>query len=351
MANDKLLESGATSAFCGSVATMVSAGVQVEEAVHLLTENREDSYFKDVCDKTCAELLAGSGLADAMDATGAFPAYAVNMVRVGEASGRTDRVLRSLSSYYGAESRVFAKLQSAVGYPAAMLSVMAVVLAFTVIYILPVFQDVYADIAGSLTSGSYSSVSVSLAIGWVALVIVLAAAVAVLVLAARVRSEAGRLKVIKLFEKLPATHDALYQLALSRFTSALAAYVASGVLDERAMEQAAETVDHAELAEKIEAARASMADTDNPCSLAQAISENQIFEPVYSRMLLVGTRAGSTDDVLGSLSDVFFDDAAAQIDAALDIVEPLLAVFLTVAVSATLIAVMLPLVGIMGSIG
>ncbi len=350
MAN-KLLESGAISAFCGSVATMLSAGVQTEEAVHLLTENREGSYFKDVCDKTCAELVAGSGLADAMDATGAFPAYAVNMVRVGEASGRTDRVLRSLSSYYGAESRMFAKLQSSVGYPAAMLSVMAVVLAFTVVVILPVFQNVYADIAGSLTSGSFSSVSASLAIGWIAFAVVLAAALAALVLAARVRSEAGRIKVIKLFEKLPATHDALYQLALSRFTGALSAFVASGVHDERAIEQAAKTLDHAELAEKVEAARASMADTDNPRSLAQAISENQVFEPVYSRMLLVGTRSGSTDEVLSSLSDVFFDDAAARVDAVLDVVEPLLAVFLTIAVSATLIAVMMPLVGIMGSIG
>ena len=350
MAN-KLLESGAISAFCGSVATMLSAGVQTEEAVHLLTENREGSYFKDVCDKTCAELVAGSGLADAMDATGAFPAYAVNMVRVGEASGRTDRVLRSLSSYYGAESRMFAKLQSSVGYPAAMLSVMAVVLAFTVVVILPVFQNVYADIAGSLTSGSFSSVSASLAIGWIAFAVVLAAALAALVLAARIRSEAGRIKVIKLFEKLPATHDALYQLALSRFTGALSAFVASGVHDERAMEQAAKTLDHSELAEKVEAARASMADTDNPRSLAQAISENQVFEPVYSRMLLVGTRSGSTDEVLSSLSDVFFDDAAARVDAVLDVVEPLLAVFLTIAVSATLIAVMMPLVGIMGSIG
>ncbi len=350
MAN-KLLESGAISAFCGSVATMLSAGIQTEEAVHLLTENREGSYFKDVCDKACAELVAGSGLADAMDATGAFPAYAVNMVRVGEASGRTDRVLRSLSSYYGAESRLFAKLQSSVSYPAAMLCVMAAVLAFTVVVILPVFQDVYADIAGSLTSGSFSSVSASLAIGWVAFAVVLAAAVAALVLAARARSEAGRIKVTKFFEKLPATHDALYQLALSRFTAALSAFVASGVHDERAMEQASEAVDHAELVEKIGAARASMVDPDNPRSLAQAISENQIFEPVYSRMLLVGTRSGSTDDVLNSLSDVFFDDAAAQLDAVLDVVEPLLAVFLTIAVSATLIAVMLPLVGIMGSIG
>jgi type IV pilus assembly protein PilC len=350
MAN-KLLESSAISAFCGSVATMLSAGVQIEEAVHLLADNREESYFKEVCDKTYADLVTGSGLADAMEATGAFPAYAVSMVRVGEASGRTDRVLRSLSRYYGSEGRMFTKLQSAVGYPAAMLCIMSVILAFTVIVILPVFQSVYADIAGSLTSGSYSSVSASIVIGWVAFAIVLIATVAVLALAIRSRSEAGRLKVMSALEKFPATHNALYQLALSRFTSALSAYIASGVHDERAMEQAAQTVEHAELAEKIEAARASMANVDNPRSLAQAISENQIFEPVYARMLLVGTRSGSTDDVLGSLSDVFFDDATAQIDGIVDVIEPMLAVFLTIAVSATLIAVMMPLVGIMSSIG
>lgn len=350
MAN-KLLESGAISAFCGSVATMLSAGVQVEEAVHLLTDNREDSHFKDVCTAVSDQLIGGAGLADAMETTGAFPTYAVSMVRVGEKSGRTDRVLRSLSSYYGAESRMFSKLRSAVSYPAAMLSVMSVILAFTVIVILPVFRGVYADIAGSLTSGSFGSVGASLVVGWIAFAVVLFATVAVLVLAARTRSESGRISVIRFLEKLPATHDAFYQLALSRFTGALAAYVASGVHDGRAMEQAAETVEHAELSAKIEAARVSMEQPDDPRSLAQAISENQIFEPVYARMLLVGTRSGSTDSVLESLSDVFFDDGSDQIDALLDVVEPTLAVFLTIAVTATLIAVMMPLVGIMGSIG
>ena len=143
----------------------------------------------------------------------------------------------------------------------------------------------------------------------------------------------------------------MYQLALSRFTSALAAYIASGVHDAQAMEEAEKTVDHVELRQKIEAARASMNNIDNPRSLGQAISENDLFEPVYARMLVVGTRSGSTDDVLGRLSDVFFDDATMQIDSVIDTVEPALAVFLTLAVSATLIAVMMPLVGIMSSIG
>lgn len=348
---DKLLEGSAISAFCGSVATMLSAGVQIDEAVHMLAENREQSYFKDVCDKAYSRLVQGEGLADAMEFTGAFPPYAVSMVRVGEASGRTDRVLRSLDRYYGSESRLFAKLQSAVGYPAALLCVMSVILAFTVAVILPIFSDVYKDIAGSLTSGSFGSVGASMVIGWIALAVVLIATVAVLVMAVQAKSESGRIKLVKFLEGYPATKAAMYQLALSRFTSALAAYIASGVHDAQAMEEAEKTVDHVELRQKIEAARASMNNIDNPRSLGQAISENDLFEPVYARMLVVGTRSGSTDDVLGRLSDVFFDDATMQIDSVIDTVEPALAVFLTLAVSATLIAVMMPLVGIMSSIG
>ncbi len=348
---DKLLESSAISAFCGSVATMLSAGVQLEEAVYLLADNREKSYFKDVCDSVYAQLSNGACLAEAMEKSKAFPAYAVSMVRVGESSGRTDRVLRSLAHYYGSEGRMFSKLQSAVGYPAALLCVMSLILAFTVAVILPVFQGVYDDIAGSLTSGSFGLVGTSVVIGWVALVVVLVATVAVLVVSLRARSETGRIAIIKAFEKFPTTKKALYQLALSRFTGALAAFIASGVHDVQAMEQAARTVDHAELSGKLDAVRAAMNDPENPRSMTQAISENQVFEPVYSRMLLIGTRSGSTDEVLDSLSDVFFEDATVQIDSIVDTVEPVLALFLTIAVSATLIAVMMPLVGIMSSIG
>ena len=81
------------------------------------------------------------------------------------------------------------------------------------------------------------------------------------------------------------------------------------------------------------------------------ISENGVFEPLYARMLNVGMRSGDTDGTLSQLSSTFFDDAVAQIDRALDNVEPLLAAFLTIAVGVTLIAVMLPLIGIMNSIG
>ena len=347
---EKPLESSAISAFCSSVATMLAAGVQTDEAVHMLSEHREESNFKRVCDHVYAQLTAGNDLAQAMEDTKAFPDYAVEMVRVGEESGRTERVLRSLGHYYESERRTFAKLQNSVGYPAALLCVMSVILTFTVIWILPIFTNTYNNMSGSLTSGSFSMVGASIVIGWVALVIVLIATIATLVVWGLSHSPTGRNRVVALFEKFPGTRQAMYQLALSRFTNALSTYVASGVQEEAAMRQAIDTVDHAKLKVKLEAALASMNDLDNPRSLGQAIAENEVFEPIYGRMLLVYTRSGSTDEVLANLSDLFFEDANSQLDSAIDSIEPQLAAFLTVAVGATLIAVMLPLIGVMGSI-
>ena len=154
-----------------------------------------------------------------------------------------------------------------------------------------------------------------------------------------------------LLSHIPQTRQALYQLALSRFTSALATLVASGIEDEEAMRRAIETVDQKRLRRRLQRAAASMGDVDNPRTLVQAITEFRIFDPLYARMLAVGMRSGHTDVTLTRLSSTFFDDAVVQIDRAFDNIEPILAALLTVAVGATLVAVMLPLIGIMTSIG
>ena len=328
MAKPKL-DSAGISLFCESVAMMLAAGIQTDEAVGMLSEDIGDVALQATCESVYGRLCAGDTLAVAMKASGAFPRYAVDMVGVGEASGRLEEVLRSLGVYYDEEDRLFAKIRSSVGYPAALLCIMSIILAFTVIIILPVFEDVYVSMAGSLTDGSSGAVGAAIAC----------------------RSEAGRIAVMHLMEKFPATRPAMEQLAVSRFASALAAYTASGINTDEAMRRAIEVVEHEGLKAKATAAYGLMIDAESPRSLAQAISEAEVFEQIHARLLTIGTRSGSLDAALDRLSANFFDDAILQIDAAIDNIEPALAAFLTIAVGATLISVMLPLIGIMGSIG
>lgn len=227
MAKPKL-DSAGISLFCESVAMMLAAGIQTDEAVGMLSEDMGDAGLQATCAAVYGHLNGGSTLADAMQAVGAFPRYAVDMVRVGETAGRTEEVLRSLGVYYDEEDSRFAKIRSSVGYPAALLCVMSLILAFTVMVILPVFDDVYASIAGSLTEGSFGAVGLSVGIGWVALGVTLICTVVALGGVIACRSETGRMAVMRLFEKFPGTRGAMEQLAVSRFASALAAYTEIG---------------------------------------------------------------------------------------------------------------------------
>ena len=349
--SQKPLDSSTLSAFCESMATMLSAGIQIDEALLMLAESRERSHFQDVCRQLYQRVSAGDGLAVAMKKAGAFPQYAIDMVATGENSGRVEHVLRNLEVYYEEEGRLYAKLRSSTSHPAALLVLMSVILAFTVSIILPMFSDAYSNIDSSLSSGSFSSVGVSTAIGWTALAVMVATSVIALMLAAVARSTKGRTQVLNVMKRIPQTKRAMYHLSLSRFTSALATLVASNVTDEEAMSHATEMVDHPKLRKQLERAVIGMNDLENPRSLTQAISEFGIFEPLYARMLNVGMRSGDADKTLAQLSTTFFDNGVMQIDQALDNIEPMLAAFLTVAVGATLVAVMMPLIGIMGSIG
>lgn len=347
----KMLESSALSAFCESVAIMYSAGIQTDEAVHLLGENMEDAAFKDACDRVYAGLISGMPLAASMRQTGAFPAHLVDMVAAGETSGRLENVLWTLAKYYDEEDRLYAKVKSAIAYPAALLGVMSVILLFTVIVILPVFADVYRGLSGDLTAGSFAYVNASIVIGWIALGVTLLCTVLVLAGMTVGTTPNGRQKLVRLFEKMPLTRIPMRQMAVGRFTAALATFVSAGIDTDTAMRRAVGMVDHPGLKRQLEQTRDQMTDPGLGKSLSQAFFDNDVFEPIYARMLVVGTRSGNLETVLSSLSDTFFDDSIARLDGMIDSVEPTLAAFLTVSVGATLIAVMLPLIGIMGSIG
>lgn len=345
------LTSADVSVFCEGMAMMLAAGIQVDEALSLLDIRRASARLSCVCEEAYRAVLSGCGLAEAMRRTGAFPRHAVDMVAVGERTGRLEQTLRRLTSYYDEESRVFAKVRTAVGYPAALLCVMAVIVAFTVWVVLPVFIRVYESMAGSLTAGSSAAIAASVVIGWVALIVTLLGAAATVAAVVASRTPRGNALLIEVLERLPFTRGAMEKLALSRFTLALSTYIASGVNDDVAMAESIKTIEHPQVRAHAEEALRLMEDAERSRGLSAAIAESCLFDALYARMIVIGARTGSVENVLAGLGETFFNEAADRVDRVIDSVEPLLAALLTIAVGTTLISVMLPLIGIMGSIG
>ncbi|MBQ9021966.1 MAG: type II secretion system F family protein [Eggerthellaceae bacterium] len=347
----KNMESGAVSVFCESIAVMLGAGIQTEDALGLLSENTNDAAFQSTCDGVYRGLIEQKPLADAMEATGTFPAFAIDMVRTGENSGRLEATLSSLARYYNEEDRLISKLHSSIVYPVALFALMSIILLFTLIVIIPIFMDTYTKVSGGLGTGPYTFVAASLVIGWIAFVLALLGTIFTFAIANMTRSQKNLRGLEKMLEKLPFTREAAKQLALSRFTSVLTSYAAIGAPNDVALEEAAKTVDSAQLRTKLDAAVAQMQDPANPKSLSRALGDNDIYGPVYTRMMTVGDTSGNLEEILDSMSNTFFEDALIQMDESMDRIEPALAAFLTITVGATLIAVMVPLIGILGSIG
>ena len=92
----------------------------------MLAENRERSRFQEVCNTMYEHLVAGESFSQAMAKSEGFPGYAVEMAATGEQSGHLEQVMRNLEVYYDEEDRMFNKLRSSVGYPAALLVITGV---------------------------------------------------------------------------------------------------------------------------------------------------------------------------------------------------------------------------------
>ena len=343
------LQNMAVSAFCENMAMLLNAGIGPEEGTALLSDTGVESEFHDAAAAVHNYLAENGGtLADACKASGYFPGYACRMLAAGEMTGRTEQVLNGLTRYYAGQARLNQQIRSAVTYPAVLLFIMAVILAVLLAQVLPVFGRVYATMAGGTAAAGYRYLQVGYVVGGVALVIT--ALIALLLVAAllQARSAQGRAKLETTAGKLPVVGEVVRKRALARYTWVLDLYLASGMPAEDALRAAAEVVTGGRLKKAAQGCADAVA-AGKP--LEEAVLEQQLFEPLYARMLVTGAKSGTMDQVVTRLSELFSEDAAEATDRLTGLVEPVLSGLLTLAVGVTLVAAMLPLVGMLGAIG
>ena len=345
----KRLDDLGVSAFCESMAMMIQAGIQTDEAVALLkSENEQASGVLEqglAVMKDCVE--KGSGLAAAMKESGIFPEYALQMVEAGESSGHLEDILFRLSDYYADQKTISDKIRNAVTYPAAMLVLIIAVLIVMLVMVLPSFTGVYDTLTGSLAASSYRYVIWAYAFCWIALVIMVLLAAALFIGFAMWKS-GKRDKVEKLLQKNRLCSEILGSMGMFRFTAALSTFLASGDMQDEAMEKSIPMTACLPVEEKLNNCLTRMAEGH---SIAQSAYDEELFEPVYGRMLLAGERSGNMENVLGRMTSLLQEKCKTLVDRLVGVVDPLLSGVLMFTVGLSLLSVMLPLIGMMNSVG
>ena len=297
--------------------------------------------------KASEGVTATGSLYDALKDDDRWPEYMVEMVGIGERSGHLETIMRGLETYYAREDRIRSSVVSAVTYP-ILLAVLLVVIVLILLWrVLPVFRRVLEGMGVGLNESSSTLIHLGEVIGWVVMVLVVLLVIAVLAAVILMKTK-YRDKVMGFLQRIfPPIVRLNQKLTASRVSGVLSMMLSSGFPTDEALEMTERVISDPAAAEKVKSIRTGL---EEGKSFADSIEEAEIFNELHVRMIKMGSATGREDQVLGKLSNLYEEEVEDDITRLISIIEPTLVALLSVVIGAVLLAVILPMAGILSSL-
>lgn len=343
-----ILSASELSAFCAQLALIIKAGIPAQEGVSILLEDAGSTGTRELLSSILEKLEEGAPLQESLASTGRFPKYLLDMAAIGEQSGRLDEVLDSLAAYYERSQAISRSIKSAVTYPAVMICVMAVIIGILIGSVLPIFNQVFQQLGSEMSSFAQGIMNLGSGLGRYSAVIVGVILVLIAAWAVLRRTAGGRAFLSRLAGSFFATRRIAAKVAAGRFASAMSMMLSSGLDVDQSLDMAEGLVEDGKTREKVRQMREQMG---QGISFADALAQVQLFSGIYARMITVGFKTGSADAVMRKIAEQYEEEIDETIGKLLGILEPTLVAVLSIIVGMILLSVMLPLMGIMSSIG
>lgn len=346
--NRKLLSATELSSFCMQLSWIVKAGISVQEGIEMMTADIDNSQGRDILSLLQSSLEEGSGLALALQKTRCFPEYMVHMVEIGETSGRLEEALESLGEYYERSHSIAKSLRYAVTYPAIMIVMMGIVIWVLIQKVLPIFKQVFSQLGSEISGSAQHFFNFGELLGRYSFGLILLILAGVLLFAVLRNTKVGKSLTARLLKGSFITKRLSAKISAGRFASAMAMTLASGLDIDQSIEMSEQILVDSVIKEKITRLKKQMAEGD---SFGEAVAKAEIFSVTHGHMILVGFKTGSVEQVMSKIARWYEDEVQEEIIQLLSIIEPTLVAVLAVIVGMVLLSVMLPLMGIMTSIG
>lgn len=336
------------SAFCDQMAMILKSGISTIEGISIISEDMSDSSGKTLLNKIYEDLEDSGNLSQAMDKSGVFPDYVLNMVNIGEQSGRLDEVMASLAMHYKREENLSKSIKNAVTYPLIMIGMMIIVIAVLIVKVLPIFNQVFIQLGSEMTGFSRGLLNMGAVISRYSIVFIAIVSLLIVLLVYLSKSKKGRAFMVRFTIKFFATKDLREKIAVSRFTSGMALTLKSGLDTDQSLDMIESLVDHPGLQAKIRQCREL---TSEGMRFPDALSKAKIFSGMYAKMISIGFKSGVMDEVMAKAADQYDDEIQTRVSHMVSIIEPTLVAILSIIIGLILLSVMLPLMGIMSNIG
>lgn len=335
--------------FTRQFATMIDAGLPLVQCLDILGMQQENQGFKKVILKVKEDVESGSTFADALGKHPAvFDDLFVNLVSAGEVGGILDTILSRLAAYIEKAMKLAKQIKSAMVYPSTILGVALIVTVVLLLYVIPIFGDMFKDFGQQLPAATLFVLALSVFTRKYFLVLIAVIVVLIMVLRWYYKQEGGRRKIDRLLLRLPIFGDLIRKIAVARFARTLGTMVSSGVPILESMDIVAKSAGNKIIEEAVMRARASISEGK---TISEPLADSKVFPVMVTQMVSVGEATGALDAMLNKIADFYDDEVDAAVAAMTSLLEPMLMIFLGVVIGGLVIAMYLPIFKLAGVVG
>jgi len=334
--------------FTRQFSVMIDAGLPLVQCLEILGNQEEDKNFARIILQTRADVEGGAALADAMRKhPGAFDALYTNMVAAGEAGGILDTILKRLAIYIEKNVKLIAQVRAAMTYPIAVISIAMLVVAVILWKVIPTFASLFAGLGAELPLPTLLVIWLSNALVKFMPLIIISIVFVIWAIRQYYATEKGRRVIDGLLLRAPVLGLILRKIAVARFCRTLSTLISSGVPILDGLDITARTAGNAVVEDGIQSTRRSI---ERGETIAVPLKQTGVFPAMVSQMIGVGEATGALDTMLSKIADFYEEEVDTAVAGLLTLLEPLMIAFLGGVVGGIVIAMYLPIFGLISKL-
>jgi type IV pilus assembly protein PilC len=328
--------------FSRQFATMIESGLNVVAALAILEEQTDDKNLAAVIGDVRADVEGGLLLSEAMSRyPQVFSNLYIAMVEAGEAAGILDIVLDRVAHQIEKELKIKRRVKGAMVYPLTVLSFAFLVLTGLLMFLVPIFVQIFEDLGGDLPTLTKLVVKASDIIRGYWFIVFPAIALTIWAFFRVKKTESGRRYWDRFRLRVPfGIGGVVLKIGMARFSRTLSSLVGAGVDIIRALEITGQTSGNSLIEDAVVEVRERV---HQGASIAQPLAEAAIFPPMVAHMVRVGEETGELEKMLSKIADFYEDEVDASIQSLMSMIEPLMMIMVGFMVGVIIISMYLPM--------
>ena len=331
------------------MATMISAGLSLLRTLSILAEQTESKPLAKVLGAVRADVETGGSLSSALQKhRDVFPPLMINIIKAGEVGGFLEQALVSVAENYEAEVKLRGKIKSAMAYPTVVFCIAIIAVAVMLIFIVPVFKNMFEGLGGELPLPTQMLVWLSNLMRWLGPVLIVAAIVFMSWWKKHKNDDSVRQRVDPWRLRLPVFGALSKKIAIARFSRNFGTMIASGVPLLQALDIVGEVSGNWVIEAAIKDVQESVRRGE---SLTGTLGKHEVFPSMVTQMMAVGEDSGALETMLEKISEFYDQEVEATTEQLTSLIEPIMILGIGLVVGGMIVALYLPIFNVFDLIG